>query len=57
MRRSGVSVVPEVNASANDDARDHVAVIYAEGEIVDGYGAPDEVGGERLAALVREIRG
>ncbi|MGN0835618.1 MAG: signal peptide peptidase SppA [Candidatus Spyradosoma sp.] len=56
MRRCGVSVVPEVNMSANDDAGDHVAVIYAEGEIVDGYGTPDEVGGERLAALIREIR-
>lgn len=36
---------------------DRVAVVYAEGEIVDGWGAPDEVGGDRLAFELRRLRG
>jgi protease-4 len=35
---------------------DRVAVVYAEGEIVDGWGAPDEVGGDRLAFELRHLR-
>jgi protease-4 len=34
----------------------HVAVVYAEGEIVDGWGDPDQVGGDRLAHYLRDIR-
>lgn len=33
-----------------------VAVVYAEGAIVDGEGAPDEVGGARFAREVRALR-
>jgi protease-4 len=33
-----------------------VAVVYAEGEIVDGWGAPDEIGGDRLAFQLRQLR-
>ncbi|WP_404421662.1 signal peptide peptidase SppA [Nibricoccus sp. IMCC34717] len=36
------------------DAR--IAVVYAEGAIVDGHGAPDEVGGERFAEELRRLR-
>jgi protease-4 len=33
-----------------------IAIVYAEGEIVDGEGSSDEVGGERFARLVRDLR-
>jgi protease-4 len=33
-----------------------VAVVYAEGVIVDGQGAPDEIGGERFAREIRRLR-
>jgi len=35
----------------------NVAVVYAEGEIVDGWGAPSDVGGDRLAHDLRMLRG
>lgn len=34
-----------------------IAVVYAEGEIVDGWGGPGVVGGDRLAHDLRTIRG
>lgn len=34
-----------------------VAIVYAEGDIVDGWGAPGEVGGDRLAHDLRLLRG
>lgn len=34
-----------------------IAVVYAEGEIVDGWGGPGEIGGDRLAHDLRSIRG
>jgi protease-4 len=33
-----------------------VAVLYLEGEIVDGWGAADNIGGDRFAAELRELR-
>ena len=33
-----------------------VAVVYAEGEIVDGMGSPGEVGGEKFSAELRKLR-
>jgi protease IV len=36
--------------------QDHVAVIYAEGEIVAGSGDLDQVGGDRFAAELRRLR-
>lgn len=35
---------------------DKIAVVYAEGEIVDGWGSPSEAGGDRLAHDLRAIR-
>ncbi len=35
---------------------DEIAVVYAEGAIVDGEGNPDEVGGERFARELRALR-
>lgn len=34
-----------------------IAVVYAEGEIVDGWGDPSNVGGDRLAYNLRQLRG
>jgi protease-4 len=34
-----------------------IAVVYAEGEIVDGWGSPADVGGDRLAHELRQLRG
>ena len=39
-----------------EDVENQIAVVYAEGEIVDGYGAIDNVGGERLAEMLRDLR-
>jgi protease-4 len=35
---------------------DKIAVLYAEGDIVDGKGSSDNIGSERIAKLVRKIR-
>ena len=37
-------------------AKDRIAVIYAEGDIVDGQGTSDNIGGERFRALIRKAR-
>jgi protease IV len=37
-------------------AKDRIAVIYAEGDIVDGQGTNDNIGGERFRALIRKAR-
>jgi len=34
-----------------------IAIVYAEGEIVDGWGSPGDVGGDRLARDLRLLRG
>lgn len=36
--------------------KNQIAVLYAEGEIVDGEGGPAEVGGDRIAQEMRRIR-
>jgi protease-4 len=35
---------------------EQVAVVYAEGDIVDGMGSPTSVGGDRVAATLRHLR-
>jgi protease-4 len=35
---------------------DKLVVVYAEGEIVDGLGGPDSVGGDRIASIIRQLR-
>ncbi len=44
------------SAPASKRSKNEIAVIYAEGAIVDGEGAPDEVGGERFARELRALR-
>jgi protease-4 len=34
-----------------------IAIVYAEGEIVDGWGSPEDIGGDRLARDLRMVRG
>ena len=43
--------LPSVRQSENQ-----VAVLYAEGEIVNGYGTPNQIGGDRLAKELRDLR-
>lgn len=43
--------LPAVRQSQNQ-----VAVLYAEGEIVSGYGSPTQIGGDRLAKELRDLR-
>ena len=38
------------------DSRNKLAVVYAEGEIVDGQGSNSEVGGDRFAKTFRKLR-
>ncbi|ACK72336.1 signal peptide peptidase SppA, 67K type [Gloeothece citriformis PCC 7424] len=40
----------------NESASNQIAVVYAEGEIVDGQGAVSNIGGERFAKELRKIR-
>ncbi len=37
-------------------SKDRIAVIYAEGDIVDGQGANDNIGGDRFRNLIRKAR-
>ena len=48
------AIAPALNASL--EWKPSIAVVYAEGEIVDGWGAPDEVGGAWFSRALRELR-
>ncbi len=50
--------VPKVAESARGDvkSKNKIAVVYAEGEIVNGLGTPRQIGGERLARELRKLR-
>lgn len=41
------------NKSESDDM---IALVYADGEIVDGYGNDNEIGGERFRNMIRKLR-
>lgn len=36
--------------------KDRIAVIYAQGDIVDGNGTDDNIGGDRFATIIRKVR-
>jgi len=40
----------------NQTSKNKIAVVYADGSIVNGRGSNDQVGGDRFARLLREIR-
>jgi protease IV len=44
------------NKKENASSKNRIAVIYAEGNIVDGKGQEDEIGGESLSAQIRKAR-
>ncbi|MDR0352646.1 MAG: signal peptide peptidase SppA [Opitutaceae bacterium] len=52
---SGPAPAP-LKTGAPPTGGDRVAVVYAEGTIVDGHGAPGEIGGERFAREIRRLR-
>lgn len=45
-----------LNDSQNQASNNQIAVVYAEGEIVDGEGTVNNIGGERFAKELRKIR-
>lgn len=42
--------------SKKEFGKNQVAIVYAEGEIVDGEGNPTQIGGDRLAKQLRQLR-
>ncbi len=48
--------VAEDKNSNRANKKNQIAVLYAEGEIVDGEGGPTQVGGDRIAQEMRKIR-
>ncbi len=48
--------VAEDKNSTRADNKNQIAILYAEGEIVDGEGGPTQVGGDRIAEELRKIR-
>ena len=48
--------VAENTKSTRANKKNQIAILYAEGEIVDGEGGPTEVGGDRIAQEMRKIR-
>jgi protease-4 len=46
----------ERNPKGQSDSESKIAVVYAEGEIVDGEGSAADVGGERYAREIRKFR-
>ena len=43
-------------SSGKVDSKNKIAIVYAEGEIVDGEGNPKQIGGDRLAKELRKVR-
>jgi protease IV len=48
--------IAESKNSTRANKKNQIAVLYAEGEIVDGEGGPTQVGGDRIAEEMRKIR-
>jgi protease-4 len=48
--------VTDGTVSVHKDSENKIAVVYAEGEIVDGEGEEEQVGGDRFAKVFRKIR-
>lgn len=42
--------------SAADNEEDHIAIVYAQGSIVDGKGNRDDIGGDKFAEIFHELR-
>ena len=52
------SIIPEVADinNGNQNSKNKIAIVYAEGEIVDGSGTSSQIGGDRLAKELRKLR-
>jgi protease-4 len=48
--------IAEDKKSTRANKKNQIAILYAEGEIVDGEGGPTQVGGDRIAQEMRKIR-
>jgi protease IV len=48
--------VPNKNSDVERSSKNKIAVVYAEGEIVDGQGDDGQVGGDRFAKIFNRIR-
>jgi len=48
--------IPRGTAGIKKNSKNKIAVVYAEGEIVDGEGENQQVGGDRFAKVFRKIR-
>ncbi|MBD2042574.1 signal peptide peptidase SppA [Microcoleus sp. FACHB-672] len=46
----------ETRKELTNNSKNTIAIVYAEGEIVDGQGGVTEVGGDRLAKQLRQLR-
>jgi len=43
-------------SSGKTDSKNKIAIVYAEGEIVNGQGTPRQIGGDRVARELRKVR-
>jgi protease IV len=50
------SEIPGKDLGVERDSKNEIAVVYAEGDIVDGEGESEQVGGERFARIFRKLR-
>ncbi|WP_414548582.1 signal peptide peptidase SppA [Anabaena sp. CCY 0017] len=48
--------VPDKALGVERNSQNKIAVVYAEGEIVDGQGEDEQVGGDRFARILNQIR-
>ena len=46
----------EVLSPSNTEEEDHIAIVYAQGSIIDGMGSRDEIGGDKFAEIFHDLR-
>ncbi len=51
-----VSLLSYTGKKETSSAKDKIAVLYAYGDIVDGEGSPDNIGGDRISRELRKLR-
>lgn len=49
-------IVEDKGKNANSRSKNEIAIVYADGEIVNGEGGAGDVGGDRIAKQLRELR-
>lgn len=53
---SSVSILDYTHSSDKEQKGDRIAVVYAYGDIVDGEGTADNIGGDRFSREIRKLR-